>query len=53
MATEERVASEVATQEPPVDRTWEPLTITVVGSLGDVMQGGTGTRGDGGVQTMN
>jgi len=31
-------------------RHWEMMTLTKVGHLGDIMQGGGGTDGDGGVQ---
>jgi hypothetical protein len=29
-------------------RPWEPMVLTDIGRLGDIMQGGTGSRGDGG-----
>lgn len=33
-----------------VRRTWEPMTLTKVGTFGDVLKGATGTRGDSGTR---
>jgi hypothetical protein len=34
----------------PERRAWEPMSLTKVGSFGEVLRGSTGTMGDGGTK---
>ena len=46
MTNIERIASE-ARAEPSVRRGWEPMSLTRIGTFGDVLQGNTGMQMDG------
>jgi hypothetical protein len=43
----ERRASETS-GDAPARGTWEPMSLTRVGTFGDVLRGNTGPKGDGG-----
>jgi hypothetical protein len=47
MTHSERMTSE-ARVDPSVKRAWEPMSLTRIGTFGDVLQGNTGSQGDGG-----
>jgi hypothetical protein len=47
MTHSERMTGE-ARVEPSVKRAWEPMSLTRIGTFGDVLQGNTGDKNDGG-----
>jgi hypothetical protein len=40
------------TSKTPERRAWEPMSLTKVGTFGDVLRGNTGSKGDGGTRRM-
>jgi hypothetical protein len=47
MTKVERMGGE-SRDEASVRRAWEPMSLTRIGTFGDVLQGATGPQGDGG-----